>query len=224
MVQKKISLLEFESNPNIGLYMFVNNKFCLVGSQINEDKKKEIEKVLKVPVYKITMLGTELVGVFASGNDDLLLIPEIYDYELKEIEKICKKNKVNILSINEKQNTFGNNICFGNDKIIINPNYSTEFNKEIEKNTGLKIIKLKNDQFASIGSICRFLNGKFFLSQEIKESEVKTFVKNVGGIGTVNSGSNMISSGVVGNDNGLLLGSMCSTIEIQNITEALDYT
>ena len=52
---------------------------------------------------------------------------------------------------------------------------------------------------------------------------LENFIDEIGGNGTVNSGNNFISSGVVGNCNGLILGSACSTVEIQNIVESLDY-
>jgi len=223
MVDKKISLLEFENNPNIGLYIFANDKFAIIGKEVSKEKKKEIERVLDVPVYKLTILGTDLVGVFIAGNNDLLLIPQIYDYELKNIKEICEKHGVNLLSINEKLNTFGNNMSVSDNKIIINPNFNRNFKDKLKQKTKYKIIELEVKDYENSGSICRYLNGGFFLSQEVSEHEVKKFSKEVLGVGTVNAGSNMVSSGIVGNKNGLLLGSMSTTIEIQNITESLKY-
>ena len=34
----KVALMEFEGNPNVGLYMFVNDKFCLVGKELDKSK------------------------------------------------------------------------------------------------------------------------------------------------------------------------------------------
>jgi len=223
MENKKISLLEFDSNPNIGLYLFVNDKFCLLGKEVSEEKKKEIENILNVPVYNLTIIGSDLVGVFVAGNNDFILIPKAHDYELKKIEEICAKHEVILHVVDEKLNTFGNNFCVGNDKIIINPNYDTKFKNKLAKKTNYEIIKLKNKEFESAGSVCKFLNGKFFISQEISENDVKKFSSDVCGVGTINAGSNMISSGVVGNSYGLLLGSMSTTIEISNITQSFDY-
>ncbi|MCA9460261.1 MAG: hypothetical protein KC550_06960 [Nanoarchaeota archaeon] len=223
MAEKKVSLMELDSNPNIGLYMFVNDKFCLLGENVIDSKKKEIEKVLGVPVYNVTVLGTGLVGVFISGNNENLVIPSIYDYEKKELEKIAKKHEVRILEFDEKLNTFGNGICFTDDLIILNSDYSENFLNKLEKSTKLKISLLKNKELNSAGGVCRYLNGKLYLSQNLDEKDFKKFVDKVAGVGTVNSGSLFISSGIVGNSNGLLIGSASSTVEIQNIVEALDY-
>ncbi len=219
---ENIALMEFESNPNIGLYIFVNDKFCIIGKNL-ENKKKEIEKILKVPIYVTSIFATDLLGVFISGNNEYLLIPKMYDYELNIFKEIEKEHKIKLIISNEILNTFGNNITFGNEQILISAKYPKKFKDKLEKETNLKIIPLKNKNYDAIGSVCAFVNGKFFISQDLEENEISDFLKFIGGIGTVNSGSNFVSSGIIGNKYGILIGSNCSTIEIQNILESLNY-
>lgn len=223
MSKKNVNLMEFEGNPNVGIYMFVNDKFCLIGPQISEDKKKEIENTFQVPVYKTTILETDLIGIFLVGNNDFIISPQMHSYEREQLEKICHKHDVKLLIVEDIQNTYGNNICVGNKKIIINPHYSKDFVNSLKEQTGLEIISIDNEHFKAIGSTCKYLNNKYFISQEFEEKEVIDFLDEIGGVGTVNKGSNYISSGLVGNSNGLILGSMSSTVEIQNIVESLDY-
>ena len=109
MVKGKVSLMEFESNPNIGLYMFVNDKFCLLGVNVDDAKKKEIENILNVPVHIVTVLGTELVGVFIAGNNEFLLLPDMSENELEKIRKIGEDAKMKVIVLNDKLNTIGNN-------------------------------------------------------------------------------------------------------------------
>ncbi|MEC8339895.1 MAG: translation initiation factor IF-6, partial [Nanoarchaeota archaeon] len=78
----KVALMEFEGNANIGLFFFVNDKFAILGKQVDEKKKKEIENVLDVPVYTLQVLSTDLIGVFLSGNNEILLSPQLYEHEL----------------------------------------------------------------------------------------------------------------------------------------------
>jgi len=61
-------------NSNIGLYMFCNDKFCLVGKSVEDIKIAEIERALKVPVHKITIAGTDLIGAFIAGNNNKIII------------------------------------------------------------------------------------------------------------------------------------------------------
>ena len=222
-MEDHVALLEFENNPNIGLYTFVNDKFAIIGCELSKEKKEQITQILGVPIYTTTALGTELIGVFVAGNNEFLLVPEIYDYELKKFEEIAKEHNMKLLMIPQRLNTYGNNICFVDDKIIINDNYNRDFIQKIEKKTQLQVVKLQHKEVPSAGAVCRFINGKLYVSQELDENHAKEFIDKIGGVGTVNSGGIFVSSGILGNKNGVLLGSQCSTIEIQNILEALEF-
>ena len=63
----------FNGNPNVGLFGFATDEYCLLGKEIKKYVAKEIEKVLKVPVHQITLAGTSLIGAFAVGNSKILL-------------------------------------------------------------------------------------------------------------------------------------------------------
>ena len=223
MVKGKVSLMEFESNPNIGLYMFVNDKFCLLGVNVDSAKKKEIENILNVPVHIVTVLGTELVGVFVAGNNDFLLLPDMSENELEKIRKIGEDAKMKVIVLNDKLNTIGNNICVGDKIILVNNDYTASLINVLKEETGYEIVKFKNPEFKAAGALIIHSNGKYFVSQEVNESEVKPILDKIASVGTVNKGGCFVASGVVGNSNGLILGSACSTVEIQNIVEAFDF-
>lgn len=219
----QVSLLEFEGNPNIGMHMFANDKFCLIGPEVKKEIITQIEEVLQVPIYKVTTLATNLIGVFVAGNNEMLIIPELYDYEEKEFKKICEAHEVDLHIISEKQNTFGNNLCLGEDKIIVNGSYNKSFLQGLADTTQLNVVPLENKEFNSAGAIVKQIKGKFFVSQEVNEEEVQEFINEITDVGTVNGGSNFVSSGIIGNSHGLLLGSASTTIEIQKIVEAFDF-
>lgn len=223
MSEKKVSLLEFESNANIGLYMFANDKFCIIGQKLDKGKQEQIEEILQVPVYVVSVLSTLLVGVFVAGNNEYLFIPEVSNFEKEEFEKIAKKHDMKLMVLKNRLNTLGNNICVGDNYLIINDEYSESFIQTIKTQTKYNVLTLEHEQYKSAGAMCRFLNEKYFVSQELNEDNLNPIIDKIVGVGTVNSGSNFVSSGIVGNKNGVLIGSLSSTVEIQNIVESLDY-
>lgn len=223
MSKGKVALMEFEGNPNIGIYMFVNDKFALIGKELRKDKLKEVEGTLGVPVYKVTVLETELVGIFVAGNNHVLLLPEMHEHEMKRFEEIAKKHEMKIITVSDKLNTLGNNVCLSDSEILINPDYPKSLLTKLAKQTGYRVIPIKNRLFKAVGSVFLFANNKYFVSQELEEEDVKDIVDKIGGVGTVNSGGNFIASGVIGNVNGVILGSHCTTIEIQNVVDSLEY-
>lgn len=220
---KNIVLMEFEGNPNIGIYMFANDKFCLLGYRVDPKKKKEIENVLGVPVIEALVLDTQLLGVFIAGNNDFLLIPELFEREMDFFTKLTKKYEMELITVKSRLNTVGNNVCVGNKKLLVNPDYMKDTLLELNKKTGYDVVKIGNSEFKSVGALCVFKNSKYFISQEYDDLDLKQIKKEISGIGSINSGSAFVGSGIVGNSKGLILGSLSSTIEIQNVVETLDY-
>ena len=74
-----------------------------------------------------------------------------------------------------------------------------------------------------VGGVCRFVNSKLYISQELDEKVLEKLEKYASGAGTINGGSDFIASGLIGNKNGLLIGANSSTIEIQSAVETLEY-
>lgn len=222
-MSKNIILMEIETNPNIGLFLYSNDKFAIAGNNFTEKQIKEIEKNLDVPAYQTTILGTDLIGVFTAGNNEKLIIPEIYDYEKSVFEEISQKHEIEVIEVNDKVNTFGNSLLLTNDNVIIGKEVNKALKEKIEKKTKMKTMLMENSEYSGAGTVLIHANDKLFASQALNENDVKEFAEQIVGVGSINSGSNFISSGVVANKNGIIMGSSSSTVEIQNLVESLDY-
>ena len=123
----------YNQNPNVGLFCYANDKYCLVPHLFPKKLKKEFEEVLQVPIYEIKAVGTDLLGVFLAGNDDCLLVPKImFKTELQQLEKFKIKYKI----INTELTALGNNLLIANGMCIANPDYNDTMLKEIK--SGLK--------------------------------------------------------------------------------------
>ena len=120
-------------NPNIGLFCYANDKYCLVPHGVSEKMIKQFSEVLKVPVYEIRAAGTALLGVFFAGNDDILFVPEImFENELKELEK----HKIKYRIIKSELTALGNNLLFKDNICIASPDYDSEALKIIDGEKG----------------------------------------------------------------------------------------
>jgi translation initiation factor 6 len=213
----------YNSNPNIGLFCYATDKYCLVPVAFPSKLKKEFEEALGVPVHEMKAAGTELLGVFFAGTDDLLLVPPImFDTELERLDKLGIKYHV----VDSELTALGNNL-FVTDKIIIaSEEYEDSALKSIEKATGIKVKKGKIGSFDIVGSLAISNKKGALVSADIEDFELK-FLKDNTKLkiekGTLNFGSPYVSSGVVCNTKGFVVGDASGGPEIQNLDVALGF-
>ncbi|MEM3374071.1 MAG: translation initiation factor IF-6 [Candidatus Woesearchaeota archaeon] len=223
-----VIMANYNQNPNIGLFCYANDNYCLVPNNFPKALKKEFQDILKVPVYEINAAGTPLLGVFFNGNNDILFVPEImFESELKELEKLNIKYKI----INSELTALGNNFLFLGNNVLANPDYKDSLLKDLEKNFNLKIKKARISELNIVGSLAKGNNKGLLVSPDIKEFELKflnDFLKKESlnlkiTKGTLNFGSPYISSALLCNSNGFIVGDISTGVEIQNADEALGF-
>lgn len=209
----------YQQNPNIGLFCYTNDKYCLVPHGF--PKKLKFEEVLKVPVYELRAAGTSLLGVFFAGNNDVLLVPNImFESELKELERF----KIKYSIIDSELTALGNNLLIGKS-CIANPEYSKEI-RVIEKKLKIPVKEGKIAELNIVGSLAALNNMGCLVSPDIKPFEQKFLENNLKlkiATGTVNFGSPYLSSGLICNSNGFIVGDISGGPEIQNADEALGF-
>jgi translation initiation factor 6 len=215
--------MDFYGNPNIGLYGYCNNNYCLLGSEVTEQDAEEVEKVLGVPVHQLTICGTSLLGVFLAGNSNMLLVPEIaFDYELKELDRLKIKHKV----IKSNLTALGNNILCNDYGCLANPEFKNDEVKAISNALGVPVKQGRIAGIETVGSIAVVNSTAVAIHRDISDKEA-AIVEHTLGVNcvhsTVNMGSPHIRSGVLCNDNGFAIGNLSSGPEINNIEQELGY-
>ncbi len=213
--------MNYNGNPNVGLYFYANDNYCLAPVGISDSLMKEIEEVLKVPVYKAKAAGTDLLGVFFAGNNDVLFVPKImFDSELKALDKL----KIKHYMVDSELTALGNNMVVTESMSILNPDYHDNVVEFVSR-----IVPAKKGQIAGlniVGSLASANRTHAVVSPDITEGEEKFFEKNLKlniTKTTVNFGSQFVSSGIVCNSHGFLVGDMSGGPEVQNIDIGLGF-
>ena len=210
---------DFNGNPNVGLYGFATDKYCLVGKGLNKKVVEEIKEVLNVPVYDITINNSHLVGVYCSGDENILFVPEIIkEHEEQELRKL----KIDYKIIKSNFSALGNNLVVKDGICLANP----EFEGDIDKQLGLKVNKIELGGHKVVGS-CVVLNKHGCLVNiDIEEKEIKEVEKILGldaGISSVNRGNPYVKSGIICNSNGYIIGGETTGAEVLRIENALGF-
>jgi translation initiation factor 6 len=214
-------ITNFNSNPNVGLYGYANDKYCLIGREVPEKLHKQMAEVLNVKLIPMTIAGTSLLGVFLNGNNKILLVPSIaFPQELQLLDKHKIKYKV----IDSKYTCLGNNMIITDKAGIISNEYGIRETKQLSDALGFDVITAKIANHNTLGSLAVHNKNGMLCHHDILESEAKLLKKVLKveiNTGTVNMGNPFVGSGILCNSKGMVIGEASGGPEIVNADQAL---
>ncbi len=205
-----MELFDFKGNVNIGLMAFVNDKIALVGRDVSPVEK--IKDVLGVEVIRATVGGTNLIGLFVTGDNKRIVVSDIISED--ELNSLTECGlKVDVLQT--RFTALGNNVIIGK-KVFCNA--------EMEESAvnKLKGERLLIDNDGIISSFISFNSKKGIISPYATAGIIDLLEKSEDielGVGTVNFGSFHVKSGMLINNTGLLVGSSTSGPELMRLKE-----
>ncbi|MBI5393437.1 translation initiation factor IF-6 [Candidatus Woesearchaeota archaeon] len=213
----------YNGDPNIGLMVFANDKFCLVGSLATDKLVKELHQVFQVPVHRITLCGTDLIGVFCVGNNHMILLPSIvFDYELEILDEL----KIKYTIIDSRLTALGNDILCNETVAYVNPEFSDEARKTIKKALHVELKEGTIAELENVGSLAVISKNKMVVHSDATDEEIELLGKIFSAEitkGSVNFGSPYIRSGSVANKHGFAIGKLSTGIEIATMDEGLGF-
>lgn len=216
---------DFNGIVNIGLYVFVNDKFALVGREVPDKIVEQMKEVFQVPIHRITLAGTSLIGVFVAGNNNQIIIPGItFEHEREELSRLG----VNFKVFDTKLTGLGNNIIMGESHALVTPEFTDAETKKIGELMGVNAQKAKFTNISAIGNLAvlNHKKGKALVSNDLTREETR-LIENTFHVsatpGSVNMGSPYIKAGVVVNEHGFAMGSASGGPELANADEALGF-
>jgi translation initiation factor 6 len=211
----------FNGDPNIGMYGFATDKYCFIGANIQQNVLKRIKETLKTEVISSTISGTELVGLFAMGNSNGIILSRlIEDYEMKRLKEVGLNLKV----INSNETALGN-LILCNDKGCLLSGSLRRFQREISDTLGCEVEIGKIANLDIVGSCGTATNVGCLCHREAEEEELKRIeeiLKVRVDVGSVTYGTPYIRSGIIVNSNGVIISEPTTGAEIGRIEEVFE--
>ena len=148
--RRHVIVVNFNSNPNVGLYGYATDKYCLIGTEVPDNLIDDISEVLDVPVIKMNIAGTSLIGVFLSGNKNCLLVPKIaFENELA----ILDKHKIKYRLLDTKLTCLGNNMICNDKGCLVSSEYGEKEIKIIRDALKVDVVKTQIAELNTLGSL-----------------------------------------------------------------------
>ncbi|MEM4075830.1 MAG: translation initiation factor IF-6 [Metallosphaera sp.] len=210
-------------SDNIGVYIFTNDKYTIIPTNLDKQTKSLIQENLNTELIETTVADSFLIGIFVTGNNGTILLPRIAkEEEIKGIKNVAKDVNLEVLDVRA---TALGNIILTNDKgAMVYPELSDAEVKSIQK--ALNVEEIKKGSIAQViivGSVGVVTSNGGLVHIETPESELKSlsalFKVNLE-VGTVNFGNAFVRSGMIANRHGVLVGSSTTGPEILRIQRA----
>ncbi len=212
-----------QGNPNIGLYAYATDKYCILGPEA-ANLKEAIEEALSVPVIITTIAGTSLTGVFLAGNEKTLLVPGIaFEHEIERLEKAG----ITVGLFDTTHTALGNNLVANEHGCLAGPMFTTEEREELHELLGVPVHQFAIAGVEVVGSALAATGKGGLIHRDATRFEQDMAIDTLRLPrllpGTVNMGVPYVRAGIIANSNGFLIGTASGGPEIGNADEAFGF-
>ena len=207
--------------PNIGVYISVNDKTILLPMGFAKTKAEKLSKYLGVDYIFTSIANTRLIGALCVMNNNGILLPKTA-FE-NEYEFLKKELDLEVGVLDSKLTALGNVICANDKGAVVSPWLSKEDCQTISDVLGVETIQKKIAGFNQTGVVMVANNSGAAIHPEADEEDMKTF-SNLLGVkieqSSINNGIPYVSSGILANNNCIVVGSLTTGPEIMMLTRA----
>ncbi|ASJ03102.1 translation initiation factor 6 [Thermococcus profundus] len=224
-----IERLDFENSPYLGVYGLATDKVVLIREGLGEKKLEVLREVLKVPIIETSVMKSRIVGIFAAGNSNAIVLPwYAWDAELDNINQKLKEYGIDMKVVPFKSTltAFGNLILANDRAALVSAKFSREEAKELEDILGVEVERGIIADYHAVGSAGVVTNRGGLVHPEATDEELewlRDLFKVDIYVGTANMGVPFVGSCLLANSHGVVVGHLTTGPEIVKIEEALGF-
>ena len=221
--QSHFQQLDFNENPNIGVYCRTNDKILFTKKGLSKKIKKRLIQALDVEIIELTISDATIIGSLLTINSKGAIVTDFID--IKNL-KIIEDQGLKVYIIEDIINAAGNDILVNDNGALVHPDLNDASIKNIENTLKVPVYKGTISSLKTVGMAAVVTNKGLLCHPKVTDEE-KSVLKEVFNvnimIGTVNHGSPVIGSGLVANSKGAIIGNLTTGIEMGRIEEALGF-
>ena len=211
-------------SASIGVFSLLTDDLFIAPSLAPETRIRRLGEQLKVKTVFTTVGCSLLVGVLACANSNGIIFPHtVLEEEIKPIRAAA--DDANIAVMETRRTAYGNMILANDYGAIVDPRLQKETLKQISDTLCVEVVPGEIAQLPYVGSLAVATNKGIIAHPLIKDDEqelLKSVLRVPLDVGTVNCGIPYVGTGLLGNSNGAVVGSLTTGPELFIIENALD--
>ncbi|WP_297458123.1 translation initiation factor IF-6 [Thermococcus sp.] len=224
-----IEKLDFENSPYLGVYGTATDRVVLIREGLGEKKLEVLRDVLKVPLIETSVMKSRIVGIFAAGNSNAIIVPwYIWDEELDVINNGLREHGIDmeVVPFKSRLTAFGNLILTNDRAALVSSKFTREEAKKLGDILGVEVERGMIADYHSVGSAGVVTNRGGLVHPETTDDELewlRDLFKVDIRVGTANMGVPFVGSCMLANSHGVVVGHLTTGPEIVKIEEALGF-
>jgi len=216
--------LSIFGDSNIGVYVFVNNRIALTPPRITRTVRRLLNEVLGVEVVETTIAGSSILGVFVAGNNKGLLLPSIITEEELDHLRQSLGGELRLRVVDSVYTAWGNLVAANDNVALASGDLGKRELEAIGEALGVEVHTARLVDTGAVGAVTVFNNKAGLIHPGVPDESIEELSRRLGvrlGPATVNEGVGFVKSGVLLNDQGVLVGHETTGPEIMNIMSIL---
>ena len=209
------------SGPNIGIYTRVNDEFVFLPNGFADTKSEKLSEYLEVKPLEISVANSRALGILMVVNNHGILLPSTCSEG--EFNHIKKNTDLNVEILDVKNNALGNMMSVNDRGGIVSPLIPNETLQTIKDVLDIEIMQFKIAGFQQVGAVMAASENGIVVHPETDDEDMKTISNLLGGnieAATINGGIPFVSSGILANNNSVVVGTLTNGPEIMMLTRA----
>ncbi|KYK23863.1 hypothetical protein AYK24_06910, partial [Thermoplasmatales archaeon SG8-52-4] len=143
-----LELLDFNENPNLGVYCRANDKIAFVCKGLLKKVKIKIESVLDVKLIELNIADATIIGSLLTFNSNGAVVTDFAD---EDAVKIIKDQGLEVCVISDKLNAAGNDILVNDNGALVHPDLNDASIKNIENTLKVPVYKGTISSLKTVG-------------------------------------------------------------------------
>lgn len=219
-----IQSIDILGNSSIGIFGLSTNNYSMIPYGIKPNIQTIIKDTLGIQPIETTINNSNLIGLFCTGNNKNLLIPKLTNsYEIETISNLLPEDS-QLHIIDSKLTALGNIIVTNDSKTIVSTEFTSAEQKQISDALDTELISKDIMNTTIVGSLIYGNQNGILAHPLISDDDldfIEDFFNTKVDVVTVNRGTPYPRPGLMGNDNGVLVGSDTTGPEIMRIFDVL---
>ena len=186
-----------------------------------QTKAEKLAKYLEVEPLYTAVANTRLMGALMSINNHGVLLPTTAYQD--EYDFLKNETDLEVGVLDSKYTALGNVICTNDKGAIVSPWLSQSDVETIKQVLDVEVVQKRISGLNQVGALMVANNSGGVIHPEADEEDMKMFA-NVMGIhlehSTINGGVPFVESGLLVNNNSVVVGSLTTGPEIMMLTRA----